>query len=75
VSITLDEKEAQAPVSSFPIWTPWILVNVECNGETIQAGRAIKVGNGMTKDQAWETARSELYSRPDAVGMAVRRDG
>lgn len=61
-------------VTNLPIWTPWVMVKEQSN-DNMPDGRAIRVGPGMTKHQAWDIAREEMEKRPDALAMAVRRDG
>lgn len=61
-------------VTELPIWTPWVMLKVQSDDNTPD-GRAFRVGSGMTKHQAWDIAREEMEKRPDALAMAVRRDG
>lgn len=63
----------EIPVSNLPMWTPWIVVDIPSNN--IPAGRAVRLGNSMTKRNAWAAARREMDTRPEVVAMAVRRDG
>ena len=69
-----DHPHTEIPVSNLPMWTPWVVVDVPSN-DNIPAGRAVRLGNAMTKRNAWAVARREMDTRPEVVAMAVRRDG
>lgn len=64
----------EIPISNLPMWAPWVVVDVPSN-DNIPAGRAVRLGNSMTKRNAWAVARREMDTRPEVVAMAVRRDG
>lgn len=66
--------QTEMDVTSLPVWTPWIVVDVPNCGD-IPTGHSMKIGSAMTKQQAWDAARREMDACPEVVAMAVRRDG
>lgn len=73
-TLSSNNNQQETPVSQLPVWTPWVLVNVQ-SSDSIPAGRAATLGNSMTKHDAWAAARREMEMRADVVAIAVRRDG
>jgi len=61
-------------VTKQPIWSPWVVIDVQ-NTDGIPAGRAVRIGSGMTKNDAMSAARAEGEKRPDVVAITARRDG
>lgn len=56
------------------MWTPWIVLGTKIDGNKLVAGQAIRVGSHMTKNGAWDAARTEQEKRPGTIAIAVRRD-
>lgn len=66
--------QTEMDVTILPVWAPWIVVDVPNSGD-IPTGHSMKIGEAMTKQQAWDVARCEMNARPEVVAMAVRMDG
>ncbi|MBV5337865.1 MAG: hypothetical protein J0653_08085 [Deltaproteobacteria bacterium] len=62
-------------LDNMPIWTPWIFVPVGIR-DGIETARAVKLGSGMTMNQAWEAINAKVDERGSdpAIGMTVKRD-